>query len=276
MSVQPRLADVVTALDARYPPALAADWDAVGLVCGDPDARVRSVLFAVDPVMAVVDEAVRRGVDLVVTHHPLFLTGVHSVAAVTPGGRVVHTLVSRGIALMSAHTNADHAHPGVSDALASALGVQQLRPLVPDPTDPATGTGRVGVLDEPMSLDAFAARVAHRLPATHHGVRVSGDGAAIVRTVAVCGGSGDAYLSEAAAVADVYVTSDLRHHRVLDHRQAGGCALVDVAHWAGEWTWLPVAAAQLSVDLAARGTTVEVHVSEIPTDPWTAHLGSTR
>jgi len=138
------------------------------------------------------------------------------------------------------------------------------------------GTGRVGVLDQPMRLEAFAERVALALPATHHGVRVSGDGAAMVRTVAVCGGSGDAFLADVAAVADVYVTSDLRHHRALDHRQAGGCALVDVAHWAGEWPWLPVAAARLAADLAALGTTVEVHVSEIPTDPWTAHLGSPR
>ena len=276
MPVPPRLADVVVALDARYPAGLAADWDAVGLVCGDPAATVRSVLFAVDPVAAVIDEAIALDVDLVVTHHPLFLRGVHSVAATSPGGRVVHALVTHGIALLAAHTNADHADPGVSDALATVLGVRDLRPLVPDPADRAAGTGRIGTLDRPMRLDEFAERVAGALPATHHGVRVSGDAAATVRTVAVCGGSGDAYLADAAAVADVYVTSDLRHHRALDHREDGGCALVDVAHWAGEWPWLAVAAQRLAADLAAVGTTVEVHVSGFPTDPWTAHLGSTR
>jgi putative NIF3 family GTP cyclohydrolase 1 type 2 len=77
-------------------------------------------------------------------------------------------------------------------------------------------------------------------------------------------------------VADVYVTSDLRHHRAQDHLVDGGCALVDVAHWASEWPWLPIAADALRDDLVERGSTVEVHVSRIPTDPWTLHLGSTR
>ncbi len=79
----------------------------------------------------------------------------------------------------------------------------------------------------------------------------------------MCGGSGDAFLPDAAAVADVYVTSDLRHHRAQDHLVDGGCALIDVSHWASEWPWLPVAADALRADLAALGSTVEVHVSTI-------------
>jgi len=263
-------------MEARFPQGLAADWDAVGLACGDPDATVTRVLLAVDPVMAVVDEALLLQADLLITHHPLFLRGVHSVAALDHKGRVVQALVSHGISLFSAHTNADHADPGVSDALANVLGLVGVRPLVPEPGDAAVGTGRVGSLPEPMTLDAFAEVVARALPATSHGVRVAGDGARLVSTVAVCGGAGDAFLSDAAGAADVYVTSDLRHHRAQDHLVDGGCALIDVAHWASEWPWLPVAAAALRADLAALGSTVEVHVSTIPTDPWTRHLGSAR
>jgi dinuclear metal center YbgI/SA1388 family protein len=270
------VADVVAALEARYPAGLAADWDAVGLTCGDPDASVRRVLFAVDPVMAVVDEALMLQADMIVTHHPLFLHGVHSVAAVDHKGRLVHSLVSHGVALFSAHTNADHAEPGVSDALAAALGLTGCRPLVPEPGDPALGTGRVGALPREVTLAEFAAQVSAALPATRHGVRVAGEGTQTVRTVAVCGGAGDAFLADAAAVADVYVTSDLRHHRAQDHLVDGGCALVDVAHWASEWPWLPVAAEELRADLAALGSTVDVHVSTIPTDPWTQHIGSSR
>jgi dinuclear metal center YbgI/SA1388 family protein len=268
--------DVVALLEQRYPPGLASDWDAVGLACGDPDASVSRVLFAVDPVAEVVDEALLLQADLIVTHHPLFLRGVHSVAAVDHKGSVVHTLISHGMALFSAHTNADHADPGVSDALAAALGLRQVRPLVPDPGDPSLGSGRVGVVAEPMRLSRFAEIVAAALPATHHGVRVAGDPDAPVGTVAVCGGSGGEFLAAAAAVADVYVTSDLRHHHAQDHLVDGGCALVDVAHWASEWPWLPVAADALRADLAARGATVEVRVSTVVTDPWTLHLGSTR
>ncbi len=276
MTASVTVADVVATLEARYPPGLAADWDAVGLTCGDPDASVHRVLFAVDPVMAVVDEALMIQADLIVTHHPLFLHGVHSVAAVDHKGRLVHSLVSHGVALFSAHTNADHAEPGVSDALAAALGLTGCRPLVPEPGDPALGTGRVGALPREVTLAEFAEQVSAALPATRHGVRVAGEGTQLVRTVAVCGGAGDAFLADAAAVADVYVTSDLRHHRAQDHLVDGGCALVDVAHWASEWPWLPVAAEELRADLAVRGSTVDVHVSTIPTDPWTQHIGSTR
>jgi len=268
--------DVVGILEDRYPPALTSDWDAVGLTCGDPDASVHRVLFAVDPVMAVVDEALFLQADLIVTHHPLLLRGVHGVAPTDHKGRVVHTLIGHGIALFSAHTNADHARPGVSDALATALGIPTTRPLVAEPGDASLGTGRVGTLAEPVPLAVFADRVASALPATHHGVRVAGDLDALVRTVAVCGGSGGDFLADAASVADVYVTADLRHHRALDHLLDGGCALVDVAHWASEWPWLPEAADALRADVQAHGSTVDVHVSAIPTDPWTSHLGSTR
>ena len=265
---------IVGLLEKRYPPELAADWDAVGLICGDPNATVSRVLFAVDPVRDVVDEALVLQADMIVTHHPLLLRGVHSVAPVTHKGTVLHTLITHGIALLAAHTNADHARPGVSDALADMLGLGDTRPLVPDAGNPNLGTGRVGVLPEPLTLRTFGELVGNRLPATHHGVRMAGDLGATVTTVAVCGGSGDAFLDAAAACSDVYVTSDLRHHRAQDHIVDGGCALIDVAHWASEWPWLPVAAQTLRHDAEADGTTVEVHVSTIVTDPWTLHRGS--
>jgi dinuclear metal center YbgI/SA1388 family protein len=132
----PSLADVVAVIEGLYPPSLAAEWDAVGLVCGDPAQPVRRILFAVDPVEIVVDEAIDLGVDLLVTHHPLFLRGTSSVAMTTSKGRSVHRLIRAGIGLHVAHTNADHARPGVSDALAAALGLIDTRPLEPLPAAP--------------------------------------------------------------------------------------------------------------------------------------------
>ena len=127
------VADVLAALDARYPPATAADWDAVGLVCGDPGDRATAVRFAVDPVLAVVEEAIADGVQLLVTHHPLLLRPVTGVPTTDPRGLVVSRLLRAGVALVVAHTNADVARPGVSDALAAAVGlVGDLQPLQPD------------------------------------------------------------------------------------------------------------------------------------------------
>lgn len=127
------VADVLAALDQLYDPARAEDWDSVGLVCGDPGAPVRRVLFAVDPVLEVVEEAVGRAADLLVTHHPLLLHPVHGVATTDPRGLVLDRLLRAGIALVVVHTNADLAEDGVSDSLAAAVGLHATRPLRPLP-----------------------------------------------------------------------------------------------------------------------------------------------
>ncbi|MDM7853707.1 Nif3-like dinuclear metal center hexameric protein [Cellulomonas alba] len=131
-----RLADVVGWLERRYPPATAEQWDAVGLVVGEPADAVRRVLFAVDPVAEVADEALEWGADLVVTHHPLLLRPVHSMAATTFKGALLHRLVRGGVGLYAAHTNADAATGGVADALADVLGLVDTEPLVPVPAEP--------------------------------------------------------------------------------------------------------------------------------------------
>lgn len=362
-----RLTDVMATLDEWFPPALAESWDSIGLSFGRPEAEVQSVLIAVDVTPAVVAQALESKVDLLLTHHPLWLSGVTALRGAK--GRMAQDLIAGGIALFNAHTNADRAPGGVNDALAEALGLQQVRPLenrfedwllltvyVPaehrealidalsaagagtlgdyercayttagsgefrplagaNPftgvvgeierveedrvemilplsartavarallaghpyEEPAfqfslvakpaadTGLGRVGEIAE-QSLAEFAERVAAALPATAAGVRFAGDPAARIGTVAVVGGSGGSELGAASRVADVLVTADLKHHVVDEHVAEGGCAVIDVAHWASEWPWCPATAARLQ----ALG--LETIVSELVTDPWTGHV----
>lgn len=371
----PVLKDLVDLLHAWYPPGTAEAWDAVGLVHGDPDAAVGKVMFAVDPTIEVAREAVEWGADLLVVHHPLFLKPVHGFPATTPKGRTLATLVAGGCALLTAHTNADRAIGGVSEALAHALGLTDFAPIVPGGSAPldkltvfapvvaaqavrdalaAVGAGRIGDYDhasfssegtgrfrplagatpaigrvgqavevteerievvvdrgsraravaaltaahpyeEPAydvielaehgdtltgtarlgtvaetTLRGFAETVAAALPATAHGVRVAGDPDRVVRRVAVCGGAGDFLLGDLLRTdADVYVTSDLRHHPAGEFLEQEGPALVDVAHWAAEWTWLPAVEARVR---AALGDTVGTRVSTIVTDPWKFRL----
>lgn len=270
----PKLSDVIAALDGLWPADRAEQWDAVGLVCGDPDAEVGRVLFAVDPVREVAEEAIRIGADLLVTHHPLYLRGTTTVAATHFKGRVVHELIKHDIALHVAHTNADRADPGVSDALAAAVGLRVTGPLVPDPDDPAgrRGLGRVGELTVPLTLADFAARAARGLPRTATGLRVAGDPEREIRTVAVCGGSGDSLFDQVrAAGVDAYLTADLRHHPASEATQHGGPALIDAAHWATEWPWCEQAAAELDQISDRHGWSLRVHVSRQVTDPWTLH-----
>ncbi|MGW6530250.1 Nif3-like dinuclear metal center hexameric protein [Streptomyces venezuelae] len=273
----PRLSEVIAALDALWPADLAESWDAVGTVCGDPDAEVSRVLFAVDPVQEIADEAVALGAQLLVTHHPLYLRGTTTVAASTFKGRVVHDLIKRDVALHVAHTNADRADPGVSDALAGALDLRVVRPLVPDPADPRgrRGLGRVCELDHPVTLAELAGRAAKRLPATAQGIRVAGDPDALIRTVAVSGGSGDSLFDDVrAAGVDAFLTADLRHHPVSEARAQTPLALLDAAHWATEWPWCELAAAQLDEISDRHGWGLRVHVSKTVTDPWTAHAAA--
>lgn len=265
----PTVADIAEVMAHRYPPHWAEQWDRVGLVLGEPDAAVRRVLCVVDCVPETVAEARRQGADLIVAHHPLLLRPVSSVAPTTYKGRIVHDLIRHDIALYVAHTNADVANPGVSDALAERLGLSRVRPLRPAPDDPSRGSGRIGELAQPMTLAELATHAAAVLPRTAWGVRAAGEATRPIRTVAVCGGAGDTYLADAtAAGVDAYLTADLRHHPASEHLADGGPALLDAAHWATERPWLDPLAGFLRDRLA-----VEAVASDLDTDPWTVHAG---
>ena len=275
----PRLRDVVALLEEFYPPATAQSWDRVGLVAGDPDQPVASILLAVDPTLEVIAEAVAEGVDLVVTHHPLLLRGIHSVATTTAKGAAITDLLVNDVALYCAHTNADVADPGVGQALAAACGLGDTEPLQ---LSEDQELGRVGDLDEPLTLAALARRLHEALPPTAGGIRVSGPADARVRRVALLGGAGDSSFGAVrASGADVYVTADLRHHPALEAREgataaarAGGAGtpyLIDAGHYATEWLWLPGLQERLAAALPAG---VAVEISTVRTDPWDFVVGA--
>lgn len=268
------IADAVTWLDERFPPHLAEDWDTPGLAVGDPSRPLAHVMFAVDPTLDVAREAVAAGAQLLVTHHPLMLRGVTSVAATTAAGAVVHTLIEGGCALLAAHTNADAALTGTNDALAAALGMTIDGPLVPHAANPSVGSGRIGTVPS-QTLAEFAALVARVLPPTAGGVVYAGEPDGAVERVAIVGGSGGSYIDDAvAAGVDVFVTADMRHHPASDAREAarqrgGKPYLINVSHAASESLWLAATAADLAADLGVTAT-----VSTLNTDPWTGHVPS--
>jgi dinuclear metal center YbgI/SA1388 family protein len=263
------LADVERCVEELWPVAGAEAWDAVGLLSGDPGAPVRRIHLAVDAVLDTVDEAIESHADLLLVHHPLLLRGVTTVAETRYKGAVIARLIRAGCALLAAHTNADVVAAGTSAVLADRLGLRDARPLVPSPADPAQGIGRIGELAEPTTLGRLARGLSDILPATAQGIRVAGEYDRPVSRVALCAGAGDAYLGlPEVLAADVYITSDLRHHPASEAREnarvSRGPALIDVSHWASEWLWLDVAATQLREALPG----VEVTVSDLRTDPW--------
>lgn len=216
------VAQILELVNQIAPFELAEEWDNVGLLAGAPDARVDTVLCALDMNLAVLDEAIRRGVQLVITHHPILFRGRKNLAQTDAEGRLLYALVRSGVAMIAAHTNFDNAVPGVNDALASALGLTQVETL--------EGGMRLGV-PEQATLSAFAEHAESVLGGP---VRRYGDADRPLRRVAVLGGAGEDYAKEAlAAGADAFLTGEMAYHKALDAVENGLCVL-EAGHAATE------------------------------------------
>ncbi|MEI8231627.1 MAG: Nif3-like dinuclear metal center hexameric protein [Actinomycetes bacterium] len=262
-----RLGSIIESLEALWPIKNTEDWDVVGLVVGDKEQPISKILLTVDVTSEVVDHALEVGADLILAHHPLLLKPVNSVSQDTSKGSVLSRLLKSEIALYSAHTNADAVPTGTSAVLVKKIGLLETAPLqVFD--DGVHGIGRIGRLAKEMSLGDLAAVINSVLPATATGVRVAGDFERTVKIVAACAGAGDSYLSLALdSGADVFITSDLRHHpaqEILELAKARNVdfALIDISHWAAEYLWLD----QAKIELESRIPSVNVEVCEIRTD----------
>ncbi|QRZ62373.1 Nif3-like dinuclear metal center hexameric protein [Rothia sp. ZJ932] len=277
----PTLADVLDAFETLYPAHLQEDWDASGLVIGRRDAEVKKILFAVDAIGAVAEEAVETGADLIITHHPLLLRGASFLPDTDYKGNIVHTLIENKCALLAAHTNTDSAVDGVNEALAQALGLTDVKVLTDEKTqtlngaEHTVGIGRVGTLPQTTTLKELADALAQILPATAGGLRVAGSAEAPIQRVALCGGAGDSLFGAVeSSDADVYITADLRHHPASELREKSRLAhqktinLIDCSHFASEWVWLATGARRLTEELTARGFAIETQVSTLNSDPW--------
>jgi dinuclear metal center YbgI/SA1388 family protein len=124
------VSDIIHVLDNLAPPALAEEWDNIGLQVGDPSWPVRHIWIALDPTLEVVDAACRRNVDLLITHHPLIFKPLKSIIFHTPLGKIIDLATRNHLAIFAAHTNLDSAIGGVNDILADRIGIQGLQPLV--------------------------------------------------------------------------------------------------------------------------------------------------
>ena len=231
----PTISDIRSALEKWAPPVLAASYDNVGLHIGDASRSVHSCLIALDLTPAVVSEAVKHSVSLIITHHPLLFHPLKSITTDSFTGSLVLRLAEEGIALYSAHTNLDFAQGGVSISLSALLGIENPQFLTPS-EDHSSGYGAIGSLPHPVPLEAFLATVAEKLHTST--LRFTGDLERPVQKVAVCGGAGSSLISQALAQgSDVYVTSDITYHRFFEVMRPDGSiamSLVDAGHYETE------------------------------------------
>lgn len=258
----PTVADVLNYVNTIAPPALAESWDNVGLLCGRPGREVSRILVALDPFRNVIQEAVRKRADLIVTHHPLiFENPVTALNEDTETGRCLLTLAEQGIAAINAHTNLDLAEGGVNDVLATTLGLENvtlIRPMGTDEQGRPYGLLRMGTVPR-QSLPRFLAHVKRTLSC--QGLRYV-EGGKPVHRVAVGGGACGSELMEAVeAGCDTFVTSDVKYNQFRTAFE-NGLNLIDAGHFHTE---NPVVA-MLAAKLQAAFPEITVEICENHTD----------
>ena len=229
------LREIIDSIESVAPRSAQEQWDNSGMQVGDTGRDIQSVLLTTDVTTDVVDEAIMRGCELIISHHPLLFHGLKQVCGQTPQARVVEMAIKHNIAIYSAHTNLDSVVGGINTRLADKLGVTGYRMLAvscqPSATSTQTGLGVIGRLQEPMRYEDFLAHVRDTLDCTY--VRYTRAKKEMVQTVALCGGSGAEFIGEAIAQgADVYLTADCKYHEFQD--ADGQIGLVDVDHWISE------------------------------------------
>ena len=228
------------------------DGDNSGLLVGSSSQEITSILFALDVTESVIDEAVAVGAELIVTHHPLMFSPVHSLTDETYEGRLIRRLIRENISLIAAHTNLDQAPGGINDALAVLSGLREI-----------TGTGffRSGILPEKMTARCFADLLAENLQTT---VRLMGPEDRMIRRVGLCSGGGsDQWLQAAENGCDAFVSGEIRHHHTLAMADAG-IAAFECGHFATEEPGLAALAEALQNSLNHVECNVRVYVSAIP------------
>lgn len=262
-----KLNALIENFEELWPFSNAQSWDVIGLVSGRREQSTSKVLLTVDVTAEVVDYAIKSGVDLIVAHHPLLFNSINTLAADTSKGSLLAKIIRADIAVYAAHTNSDAVPTGTSAVLAEAIGIPDSKPLH-DFVDGIHGVGKIGQLPKPLSLGELAAVLNSQLPPTASGVRVAGNFDKKVSTVALCAGAGDTYLQLALDKgAEVYITSDLRHHaaqEILELAKARNVdfALIDISHWAAEFLWL----AQARAEILEKQPSLEIEICEIRTD----------
>ena len=226
-----RLNDIIDLIEKKVPLGLAYPWDNSGFLCGDRNKEIKKIYITLDVNMYTVDEAVRVGADMIVSHHPIMFGGIKRIDFDTPSGYVLMQLIKNDIALYAAHTSMDCANGGINDVLAERLGIKDTEIIEKNENFSAGGLGRIGTVER-TTLKDFAETVKKALGAPF--VRVSGAADTIVTRVAVGGGACDDLIPAARAMgAEVIVTADMKYHITMDAVESGIC-VIDAGHYPTE------------------------------------------
>lgn len=225
-----KLGELCHYLEEIAPLSLQESYDNSGLIIGHPDWIVRSVLISLDATEEIIDEAIRIGCNVVISHHPIIFKGLKNITGQHYVDRAIIKAIKHDIALYAIHTNLDNIlQNGVNQKIASRLGLLNLEILAPKSTD--TGAGIIGLLAHPLSLSEFIPIIKSSLDVTM--IRHTRDTHKLIRKVSICGGSGAFLIANAIqAQADAYITADVKYHEFFEANNQ--LVIIDIGHYESE------------------------------------------
>lgn len=233
-------------IEGTYPKQKALEWDNVGLLVGRQDKDVQKVYVALDITDEVIEQAVEKKVDLIVTHHPMLFSPIKQVTDADLVGRRVLKLVQHDICYYAMHTNYDVV--GMADLSSSILELENTSVLEATNAEGTEGIGRVGNLKKPLSVLECCELVKEKFALEN--VKVYGDLNQMVNCVAISPGSGKHMSGLAIAKgADVFVTAEIDHHEGIDSN-AEGLAIIDAGHYGLEYIFIEDLVAFLNRNIA--------------------------
>ena len=214
-----KIKEVLSALERFAPLPLQESWDNAGLQVGLTETEVSGALLCLDVNEKIIDEAIQKGCNLVVSHHPLLFRGLKTISDLTDVQRTVMKAVQKGICVISMHTNMDNAKGGVNYKMAEKLGLRDVQFLAPKMVNGVeSGSGVIGGLPEAQAADDFVLVVKKAF-----GVECAMCNELLrrpVRKVALCGGAGDFLLDDALkAGADAFITGEMHYHQYFGYEQ---------------------------------------------------------
>ncbi|KAA3633264.1 MAG: Nif3-like dinuclear metal center hexameric protein [Bacteroidetes bacterium] len=240
-------------------------YDNSGLICGSWDMEIHGVLITLDSTEAIVEEAIQKGCNLIVAHHPIVFKGLKRFNGSNYVERTVIKALKNDIAIYAIHTNLDNVFiKGVNEKIAERLGLQATEILAPkagvvDPDQPI-GAGIIGKLKEPMEEMAFLTFLKNTMQTGC--VRYTALRGKPISTVAVCGGSGSFLLRSALkAKADVFITGDFKYHEFFDAE--GKLIIADIGHFESEQFTIEL----LYEIISGKFSNFALHCTEVMTNP---------
>lgn len=240
---------------------LAEKWDNVGLMVGCENQKIKKILLCLDVTRKVVEEAIEKNIDLIISHHPLIFKSIKNLDFSNFKSDIIRKLIKNDIAVISAHTNLDSSRLGLNDYLAKLLNLEETKVLFPNENNSEFGLGRIGKLNKELSIDEFIEYTKLKLDLNY--VKLISENSNVVSSVAILGGSGGSFISNLPKV-DIFLTGDISYHDAIDAIEVNQ-NLLDIGHFAEK------ASKQLIYNYLKnlkKYEEIEIHISKVEKEPF--------